>query len=67
MDTGLVWAGSSVLAASGVFVTVMSMARKLIGVLGVLARADGLRWMPTLAGRFVGKVGRRLPVSQVTE
>jgi hypothetical protein len=33
----------------------------------VLDRAEGLRWMPTSAGRLVGKAGRRLLVSHETE
>jgi hypothetical protein len=51
---------------SGVFVTVMSIAKKSMGVLEVLDRAEGLRRMSTSAGCLVGKVGRRLPVSQET-
>jgi hypothetical protein len=51
---------------SSVFVTVMSIAKKSMEVLGVLDRAEGLRRMPTSAGCLVGKVGRRLPVSQET-
>jgi hypothetical protein len=60
--TGLLEAGSSAVIAAGVFVTVISIARKSIGVLGVLDRAEGLRRMPTSAGRLVGKAGRRLLV-----
>jgi hypothetical protein len=52
---------------SGVFITVMSIAKKSMGVWGVLDnKAEGLRRMPTSAGRLVGKAGRRLLVSHET-
>jgi hypothetical protein len=45
---------------------VMSIAKKSMGVWGVLDKAEGLRRMPTSAGRLVGKAGRRLLVSRET-
>jgi hypothetical protein len=55
------------LAKLSQILTVMSIAKKLMRVLGILDRAEGCRWMLTSAGRLVGKVGRRLPVSHETE